>query len=207
MALNNKDIQALFDRKTSSADILAAKDVKEERELNSWGDMFTDLFELNVEGKNILATPKNTTVLVQRNLPPISPANIWGIEVRLPVMFSFDDSNKNRWWGYVYDFYSKDGWKFILFKPDRLTVLEYLKGNLELQDLYDTADNIYLVTPNIDSKLIEVEFDSLPDTAKPLEGSVYNTNIWLDVDDLLFGMNMIDVARVRDLANNNKFYL
>ena len=94
-----------------------------------------------------------------------------------------------------------------IFKPDRLTLLEYLKGNLELQDLYDTADNIYLVTPNIDSKLIEVEFDSLPDTAKPLEGSVYNTNIWLDVDDLLFGMNMIDVARVRDLANNNKFYL
>lgn len=54
MALNNKDIQALFDRKTSSADILAAKDVKEERELNSWDDMFTDLFELNVEGKNII---------------------------------------------------------------------------------------------------------------------------------------------------------
>ena len=48
MALNNKDIQALFDRKTSSADILAEKDVKEERELNSWDDMFTDLFELNV---------------------------------------------------------------------------------------------------------------------------------------------------------------
>jgi len=76
VALNNKDIQALFDRKTSSADILAEKDVKEERELNSWDDMFTDLFELNVEGKNILATPKNTTVLVQRNLPPISPTNI-----------------------------------------------------------------------------------------------------------------------------------
>ena len=58
MTLNNKDIQALFNRKTSSADILAEKDVKEERELNSWDDMFTDLFELNVEGKNILATPK-----------------------------------------------------------------------------------------------------------------------------------------------------
>ena len=209
------DMKALFDRKADSSKILAEVEgktedgVSKDREINSWDDVFKGMFSIQSKGElkyELVSSPKKVTVMIQRELPMIHPDNIWGYDIKIPIMFTFSDIDGGRWWGYTYSIYNDTGWKFILFKPDEEALLEYIRGEIELSELYKTTDEYYLVTPNIDTRAVSVSYSELPQTAVPIEGSVYNDNIWFDTDDLFYGMNKINTNEVKEMARHNKFY-
>lgn len=198
--IQKNDMQELFRRDKSSADYFK-KQKQEEYEINSWDDYFRGLFD------GVLAFPTNTQVAVRRHLPSKHPNNPTGIEIHIPYMTTFDDSNNQRWYAYLFD--TRDngvGWRFLMFKPDRTNLLKYFAGELDLLSLYKTVDQFYIAAPQVSKDLIPVDASELPENAIPVENSFYNENIWFDPADLYYGMNVAPVDKIRNLAKEGRFY-
>ena len=169
--IQKNDMQELFRRDKSSAEYFK-KQKQEEYEINSWDDYFRGLFD------GVLAFPTNTQVAVRRHLPSKHPNNPTGIEIHIPYMTTFDDSNNQRWYAYLFD--TRDngvGWRFLMFKPDRNNLLKYFAGELDLLSLYKTVDQFYIAAPQVSKDLIPVDASELPENAIPVENSFYNENI------------------------------
>lgn len=198
--IKKNDMQELFRRDKSSAEYFK-KQKQEEYEINSWDDYFRGLFD------GVLAFPTNTQVAVRRHLPSKHPNNPTGIEIHIPYMTTFDDSNNQRWYAYLFD--TRDngvGWRFLMFKPDRTNLLKYFAGELDLLSLYKTVDQFYIAAPQVSKDLIPVDASELPENAIPVDNSYYNENIWFDPDDLYYGMNVAPVDKIRNLAKEGRFY-
>lgn len=198
--IQKNDMQELFRRDKSSAEYFK-KQKQEEYEINSWDDYFRGLFD------GVLAFPTNTQVAVRRHLPSKHPNNPTGIEIHIPYMTTFDDSNNQRWYAYLFD--TRDngvGWRFLMFKPDRTNLLKYFAGELDLLSLYKTVDQFYIAAPQVSKDLIPVDASELPENAIPVDNSYYNENIWFDPDDLYYGMNVAPVDKIRNLAKEGRFY-
>lgn len=198
--IQKNDMQELFQRDKSSAEYFK-KQKQEEYEINSWDDYFRGLFD------GVLAFPTNTQVAVRRHLPSKHPNNPTGIEIHIPYMTTFDDSNNQRWYAYLFD--TRDngvGWRFLMFKPDRTNLLKYFAGELDLLSLYKTVDQFYIAAPQVSKDLIPVDASELPENAIPVDNSYYNENIWFDPDDLYYGMNVAPVDKIRNLAKEGRFY-
>ena len=198
--IQKNDMQELFRRDKSSAEYFK-KQKQEEYEINSWDDYFRGLFD------GVLAFPTNTQVAVRRHLPSKHPNNPTGIEIHIPYMTTFDDSNNQRWYAYLFDTRENGvGWRFLMFKPDRTNLLKYFAGELDLLSLYKTVDQFYIAAPQVSKDLIPVDASELPENAIPVDNSYYNENIWFDPDDLYYGMNVAPVDKIRNLAKEGRFY-
>lgn len=198
-----KDLKELYDINTNSAELLNKEETAEKETYNSWDEFFEGYFP------SPLNFPRNTTMLIRRHLPYDHPLNPVNVDIEVPIMFGMDDLEQNRWLIYLYDSSVNKGsaWSFLLLKPNPDVYLNYLSGDLTLQDVYNSArNNMFVSTPDISKNLTRINMDSLPESAIPVQNSKFNEKIWIDQTDVFFGMNMENVENVIELAKSKRFY-
>ena len=199
MALE-ENVKELFDRESDPTEFVkeTAKAIEPE-DIMSWDDFFKNTFGEPLEN------PKEVKILIRRHLPDTHPLNQMGSDLQIPLQFTMDDDEGERWLGILYS--SEKEWDFLLLKPDRNALLKYIAGELELGAVYDTAlDEMYISKPDIIPDLIKIKPEDVPDAAIPAPGAFYDDKIWIDPTDLLFGMNVEDVYIHQNLAQQGRFY-
>lgn len=203
MAFKNDNIKDLFDRNSSAAEVLNENNrVQEDDGIDSWDKFFDDVFAKPLEH------PRNTVVLIRRHLPIGHPLNNTEMDLQIPFMFTTDDEDGERWLAVLYD--SKldhGGWEFLFMKPDRDVLLSYIAGKEQLSKVYETAvDSMYLIKPDVSRDFFKTTMDELPDSALPAEDSIYDNDIWIDPNDIHFGMNVEDTYNKKTLAEQKLFF-